>query len=52
MNNKELLNKVESQRKDIEYWKKKCKDLEDKLQRLEDYKRGFVDATYYCGGHK
>lgn len=52
MNKKELLNKIESQRKDIDYWKVKVKELEVKLKTLEDYKRGMTDAIYYLGGKK
>ena len=49
MDKKELIAKIESQRKDIDYWKVKVKELEIKLKSLEDYKRGMTDAIYYLG---
>jgi hypothetical protein len=49
MNKKELITKIESLRKDIDYWKAKVKELEIKLKAMEDYKRGVSDTLYLLG---
>lgn len=49
---KQLSDEIESKRKLIDYYIKQINDLKFKLKELEDYKRGFVDATYYLGGKR
>jgi hypothetical protein len=52
MNKDDLIKLLKNQKEQIRYWQNKVNELEIKMKSLEDYNRGFVDATYYLGGKK